>query len=972
VSAEHWRRLDRLFSDALEVAPPQRQRFVETSAGQDAALAREALDLLAAADASGEFMEQPALERLARRIAADGWSLRTGERIGAYTVVRLLGSGGNGEVWRARDERLGRDVAIKVLLPHMSTDPDQLHRFMDEARAAGALNHANLLTVHDVGEHDGVPFLVSECLEGQNLRQRLAGGPVRIDDAVRIGLGLAAGLSAAHRRGIVHRDLKPENVFLRTEGAVKILDFGLAKLQTAPGVTGDAAHAVNSAVVGTAGYMAPEQIRGEDVDARVDLFALGVILYELLAGEHPFRKSSTFETLQAILDADPPSLPERVPAAPATLARIVMRLLEKNPAARFQSASDLAWALEQSASTDAAVSRSPAAVPRQARSRAWTRWLAGGGLATVLAGVAWWQLAATPPSVALAPTGVTRFTWTLPAGVGLGSAPVVSPDGRHIAFVGVDNVRPRLFLRALDAFEAHPVPGSEAAHQPFWSPDSQWLAFFSRGRLMKVSVAGGAPLTVVEASRAASVGAPRREQGGAWGRAGQIVYAAGHGEPVLSQVSSDGGVVTSATALAAGHARHRFPSFLPDGVHFLLFAGAATEDQRGVYIGSSASPPQPSPRRLLQSEAEAVYVPFTAEIGTLLYVANGRVQAQPFDPVRREAVGPAQALPIETAGPTLFHSSLLGASPTVLAYAPSPIVVGDRISSIAEAGGAVTVVNEREVQQWPRLSPDGRFLAWLRVDPAVPNADLWVEDLARRTRVRVTTAVGRDLMHVWSPDGTRLVYRPEFDESRRLNIIAADGSGTTQPLTCPGAYCEPTDWSSDGRSILVNAYDGANVDVWSVGATPDVASQPLLAEPFNERDARLSPDRRWIAYVSDETGRPEVSIRSLAERPRRYVVSPGGGSQPVWAPDGRALYYVDVRGRLRKLSIQPGNGALTIGPPVDAKVPPIGSGHAGTQYDVSADGRIYFLDQREGTTRPTEIRVVLGWRALLSQSLPAR
>ncbi len=973
MSSERWQRLDRVFVEALQLAPDDREQFLAQEAGRDSALAREARALLAAADQSGQFMERPAIERLARLIAADGWSLRPGAGVGAYTVTQMLGSGGNGEVWRARDERLGRDVAIKVLLPHISDNPESLSRLMDEARTAGALNHANLLAIYDVGEHNGMPFLVSECLEGQSLRQRLAAGPIRVDEVVEIALGIAAGLTAAHRRGIVHRDLKPENVFLRSDGGIKIRDFGLAKLQLAAGRPGETLHALSSAIVGTAGYMAPEQVRGEEVDTRADLFALGVMLYEMLARQHPFRKGSTFETLEAILASDPPSLATSVRPVPLPLTRIVMRLVEKNPAARFQSASDLAWALEQSLSRDAAEPMPPSVAPSGARRRAWGGWFAGGAIAALVAGVLWVQ--GTAPSLSPRTAAVTRFSWALPAGVGLDSAPVVSPDSRYIAFTGVDSSGARLYIRALDAFDAHAVPGSDGARQPFWSPDSQWVGFFSQRRLMKVSVAGGAPLTIVEGIRSTAVGTRRTEQGGAWSRTGQIVYGADHGEPSLSRVSADGGAVTAATVLAPerGESRHRFPSFLPDGSHFLFFAGAATEDRRGVYVASIDEAPQPPQRRLLQSESEAVYISLPAhDTGALLYVANGRVQAQLFDPARRELVGHAQPLALDAGGPTLYHSSLLGASPDVLACSPSPVVVGDRISSIAEDGGGLTVVNERELQQWPRVSRDGQFLAWLRIDPLVPNADLWVENLARRTRVRVTTALGRDLMHVWSPDGSRLVYRPEFAEPRRLNIIAADGSGTVEALTCPRAYCEPTDWSSDGRSIIVNAYDGENVDVWSVGTTADVPSQALLADSFTERDARVSPDRRWVAYVSDETGRPEVSIRSMSDRPRRYVISRGGGSQPVWHPSGRALYYVDAPGRLRKVAVQETNSALTFGQPAGLNVPSIGSGHASTQYDVSADGRIYFLDQRAGTSRPTEIRIVLGWSALLSKELPGR
>jgi serine/threonine protein kinase len=346
MSTARWEDVERIFVEARQLPADARAEFIARACGADDALRSEALSLLKADAASGEFMKCPALDRLAQAMASEGWSLRGGESIGPYTILELLGSGGAGEVWRARDERIGRDVAIKVLLPHFASDADRLGRFAEEARTAGALNHSNILTVYDVGEHHGIPYLVSECLEGRSLRQRLDAGSVSMSETLTIALGIARGLAAAHAGTIVHRDLKPENVFLRSDGGVKILDFGLAKLRL-EGVPSGGSRTMTGVIVGTAGYMAPEQVKGENVDARADLFSLGVMLYEMLAGEHPFRRESTFETLHAVLTVEPPDVPSLNPRLPAALDRIVMRLLEKPPGARFQTALDVIWALEQ-------------------------------------------------------------------------------------------------------------------------------------------------------------------------------------------------------------------------------------------------------------------------------------------------------------------------------------------------------------------------------------------------------------------------------------------------------------------------------------------------------------------------------------------------------------------------------------------------------------------------------------------------
>ena len=528
-----WDELQRIFADVQQVPVAERRDFIARTCGTDDALRRQALRLLSADDMP-DFMTRPALELLAKSVASEGWGLRPGNRMGAYTIAELLGAGGAGEVWRATDERLGRAVAIKILLPHYSSNPERLRRFAEEARTAGSISHPNILTVYDVGEQDGTPFLVTECLKGNSLRQRLEARPVLPAEAVSVGLAISRGLAAAHARGIVHRDLKPENTFITSDGTVKVLDFGLAKLQSALG-DGDtrATDTVTGVILGTAGYMAPEQIRSELVDGRADLFALGIMLYEMMAGRHPFRGASTFETLHAVLTVDPPDLSAVAEHVPLPVERIVMRLLSKAPEARFQSAPDLIWALEQAAESSpervAGASRSSVAAGWwRSRRIAWAASLAVAVSIAVIGAWRWWPQA--PHQQASAP--MVQFTLPLPAGISLDSAPAVSPNGRLIAFVGKDSVGRRLFVRDLGASEATAIPGTDRALQPFWSADSNWIGFFARGKLMKIAWPGGAPVVVSTALQ------PR---GGTWSASGRIAFAADVILDGISRMPADGG-----------------------------------------------------------------------------------------------------------------------------------------------------------------------------------------------------------------------------------------------------------------------------------------------------------------------------------------------------------------------------------------------------------------------------------------------
>jgi hypothetical protein len=689
-----------IFDAARRLEATERTDFIGASCGADDALRADVMSLLEADAASGEFMAHPALDGLAHDMARECRSFRGGDTIGPYTIVQLLGSGGAGEVWRARDDRLRRDVALKVLFPHIASDPDRLRRFAEEARAASALNHSNILTVYDVGEHGGIPYLVSECLEGRSLRQRLDEGPIAVEEALAIGLSIARGLAAAHARAITHRDLKPENTFLRLDGGVKILDFGLAKLQSSlDGAPADTHRTMSGVLLGTAGYMAPEQVKGESADARADLFALGVMLYEMAGAQHPFRKGSTFETLHAVVTISPPELLSLNAGVPPALGRIVMRLLHKDPRARFQTASDVVWALEQVDAGRAASPAIPAPIrqlPRWWRARR-AVWVSALATATV-ALMAGWLFQRVPLRERPMPA-LTRFTWPLPSGIGLASAPVVSPDGRNIAFVGRGETASLVYVHGLGEVEAVAIPGTDEATHPFWSPDSASLGFFAKGQLMKVALNGGAPVPLAKALF---------PFGGTSNASGTIVFAPDVIMSGLFRVSAGGHGAEPATVLepSLGDTSHCWPAFLPDGVHFLYFVRSAQDERRGLYLGRIDRPAAPAGRPLLRSDSNAVYVavPGTSQ-GFLLYVVKDRIEARSFDARKMELTGDARTLGPTAAATTLSQSAMLSASTDVLVFATSTVPYERRLRLEAvDRRGQSHRVWDWEVQNWPSVS----------------------------------------------------------------------------------------------------------------------------------------------------------------------------------------------------------------------------------------------------------------------------
>jgi Tol biopolymer transport system component len=782
-------------------------------------------------------------------------------------------------------------------------------------------------------------------VDGPTLADRLQDGPVPVAEALVIARQLTDALETAHERGIVHRDLKPANVKLSPSGRVVLLDFGLAK----EGI-GAGPHTSVGVILGTCAYMSPEQARGQPVDKRADIWALGCILFELLSGQRAFPGDTPSDTMAAVLER-PPDWTLLPSALRADIRALLRRCLEEDLRRRLHDVADVRIAIEDA--------QQPEVEPLPpARRRHFPAALAAAGVVALAAiGMAWSRSGGSSGSS----VAVTRATWPVPAGLRLESPAVVSPDGHHIAFTASGpGAPPRLYVRPLSGLDARAIPRTDGAMQPFWSPDSRALAYFARGKLVKVTIDGGAPVEICAVPNA---------KGGAWSRSGVIVFSPNTIYSGLFLVSADGGTPEPATLLdtVQGENAHRWPVFLPDGTHFLYFVRSIVPERRGVYVGSIDGPPSTPGAALFRSESEAIYAPLDdPERGVLMSVAEGHVDVYPFDTRRRRLTGDPITIALPAGGNTPHHASMLSVSADVLAHVGSALPYGDRLASATRTGDSQLLDSTRSIVSWPRISPDGARIALQRLDALTGSPDLWAEHLERGTRVRITEEGTSGQLPVWSPDGTKLAYVAGTFERPVLTIAASDGMGVVGTLPCPRRRCEPSDWSRDGRWLLVTTFEGGTVDVWLVPTETGGTARPLLTEAFVEREGRFSPDGQFVAYVSEEIGRPEISIRTIEGLPRREVVSVGGGTQPVWSRAGNELLFVDPEGTLRSAPFhRTADGRPAVGAAVRVKVPLISTGHYGTQFDVSVDGgRVYFLDRQPGET-PREIGLVLGWRGLL-------
>lgn len=973
-----WDRVRSLFHEALEQPTEARDAFL--SASNDSEDMRSEVRSLLAAHTSAEgFLETPAIRFGPTLPVREPLTLEAGDHVGRFEITGILGAGGMGEVYRARDSQLGREVAIKILPPAHAIDPQRLLRFERESRVLASLKHANVAAIHSIEDVDGLRLLVLELIEGPTLAERVKAGPVPLPEALDIARQLAEALGAAHACGIVHRDVKPANVKLSPSGLVTLLDFGLATARgvdaaTPSTIAGTGRQTTAGMILGTCGYMSPEQARGQAVDKRADIWAFGCILFELLTGTPVFRGDTPSDTIAAVLERQPEwtALPQGLPES---IQRLLRRGLEKNPDQRLHDIADARLEIDETlqqlaraALPEGPLIASPRVVgistPELRRAHSWRSLLRLVPALLLLSGtlaLGWWALQADAPQPSASP--LVRFVWSMPAGLGLSSAPSISPDGRRLVFTASqDNGAPQLYLRALNDLVPIAIPRTEGAKRPFWSPDSNSVGYFASGKLMRVTIAGGAPVEVCAALDGL---------GGAWSSTGTIVFSPNLSSSGLMRVPATGGVPEPVTRLDAdqGENSHRWPVFLPNGRHFVYFVRSTVTERRGVYLGSVDGPAASPGAPLFRSESEAAFAPLDERgLGVLFSVADGHVEARRFDTRRLALAGDPITLPLPAGGNTPHHGAMLSASSTALIYLGEQMPYGSRLASVLRSGRERQRDISPGIINWPRLSPDGTRLAMQRVDPTTGNPDIWVLDLARRTWAPVTRAPSLAQLPVWAPDSARLTFVSGTPQAMRLAIAGADGSGELASLPCPGFRCEPSDWSRDGRWIVVNALDGERgSDVWMLPTEPGGTPRALVTGPFIERDARLSPDGRLAAYVSEESGRPEISIRVIdGGSRRRDVVSAGGGSQPVWTRDGRELLFVDPEGLLWAVSVRRApDGRPLLEDATRVSVPPIGIGHTGTQYDLSPDGRtLYFLDQQHGEP-PHEVGIVLGWHALI-------
>ena len=858
--------------------------------------------------------------------------LNAGDKLGPYEIVAPLGEGGMGEVYRARDGRLNRSVAIKVICLATS-DAERLRRFEQEARSIAALNHPNILAVYDVGTHDETPYLVTELLEGETLRERIEKGPVPGRKTVQISSEIAHGLAVAHEHGIVHRDLKPENIFLTKDGHTKLLDFGLAKMEAAvvgsDSITRTMSQTAPGVVMGTVGYMSPEQVRGDIVDYRSDIFSFGAVLYEMLAGKRAFSGGSSVETMNAILTAEPSEIDPASKISPG-LDRIVRHCLEKNPGDRFQSARDLTFALGALSGSEATMALKAAPVQSRDRKLLW-----GIGALAVLA------LAA----VAFFATGRNvrpermEFAMSIPGAV---SHLALSPDGTMLAYVSPDEETGvgMIYIQRVGEPSSTRLDGTEDASYPFWSPDNSHVGFFAGGKLKKIAVAGGAPQVL------ARVLSPR---GGSWGKKNVIIYAPEAGSPIW-RVDADG---TGAAPLTAGikaefDVSHRWPVFLPDGDHFLFWAGDFGErpDDRtsGIYISSLAAKRKDL---LVLSHSNPGYAN-----GELFYADDKSelvaVSANLPD-------GSAQGRPSLVAPQVGYHPSTYLAAFTVghngtVVFNTGSGAPNSQLTWYDRSGKELGRVGDIAILSNPNLSTGGTRTTFDLADPRTKNVDVWTRDLERGYSARFTFDPAEETTGVWSRDGKWIAFRSASAAARGIHVKNSNGLEQDKLLARRpnGAFdLLPNSWSVDDSQILATGqYVGGGTQLVVVNVK-DGSVTPFLQTRSNQRSAQISPDNKWVAYETDESGEWEVYVTTYPVPSGKLQVSRSGGKQPRWRADGKEIFYIDSQGMLIAVPITV-EGSLSTGRPeplfgVHTR-PPISSTDL-YMYDVSPDGRRFLVNR---------------------------
>ena len=864
--------------------------------------------------------------------------LNPGTRIGPYEVTGPLGAGGMGEVYRARDSRLGRDVAIKVLPDLFSGDPDRLARFEREAHLLASLQHPRIAVVYGVEEMRGQRALVMELVEGETLADRLAQGPLPVDDAIGIARQIADALEAAHEKGIVHRDLKPANIKLRLDGEIKVLDFGLAKAISPVGAGSGLANSPTVSigtqagiVLGTAAYMSPEQARGRPVDRRTDVWAFGCVLYEMLTGKSAFGGESVTDLIAAIVKEDP-AWAQLPPDVPPGVRRLLQRCLRKDARQRLRDMGDVRLELDE-----AQIEPAAAPVPvRDSRSR-WTLPALGAGAAILGLGALALAWTLTRPAPADTPV---RFALDMPKSEEITidmRAAMLSPDGSQVVFTVGGQNQSRLMLRPLDRMEATPVAGTADGFNPFFSPDGRWIAFTARGKLCKVPVEGGTALTLAEAAWG----------GGDWARDGTIVYTRHYTEGIW-RIDAAGGTATQLTKPDSGKGElgHFWPQFLPDGKHIIFTAFSAPLERSKIVAYSLASGER------TDVVDGAVYGRYLAS-GHLVFMRAESMVAAPFDPDRRKLTGGAVALAEKVAisSPNGLAQLDVAANGT-LVYVPDLPASGEtEVVWLDQKGTISPALPMRRRFYDAALSPDGNHVALTIVDR---TRDLWTYDFTRGLLTRITSGPANNFGAIWSADGRQLLYvseRPVFNLYRKAPTPGA----AEEPLVTEPYDTTPAALTGDGRTLVHHQdHPGTRHDIWMRPLDGTGKPTPFVQTKADEDRARLSPDGRWLAYDSDESGNREVYVRAFPAGGEPHQVSLDGGAAPRWSRDGRLLYFV-TKDHLMAAS-------MTTTPPFarDKPTSVFQSGFRMMDYEVASDGRILMI-RRPADATPDRINVVLNW-----------
>lgn len=888
--------------------------------------------------------------------------LTSGTKLGPYEIQSPLGAGGMGEVYRAKDTRLDRAVAIKVLAGHLSSSPELRQRMEREAKAISALNHPYICHLYDIGSQSGVDYLVMELLEGETLAARIAKGTIPLNETLRIAAAVAEALEVAHRQGIVHRDLKPGNIMLTKSGA-KLMDFGLAK-STASGVGGSGSAPLLSAartmsgagplsplttagtILGTIQYMSPEQIEGKEADARSDLFAFGAILYEMVTGGRPFEGKSQISVASAILEKDPEPISAVQPLTPPAFENIVNACLTKNPDDRFQTAHDLRLQLKWIAKDLGPGRGSQTEAGKPARSHEKSAWLVAAVLAAILIALVFWWRVSRPGAQ------TTYFSAPLPfAARGV----AISPNGHTVAIVGhrESERNNSIWLYEPGSQDAIPLQNTAGAAFPFWSPDGQSIAFFADGKLKKLSLNGGPGQVLCDAPNG---------RGGTWNKDGVILFTpAGTLGVGLYQISASGGTPVQVTVPDKNlqEDSNRWPVFLPDGIHYLYAAInlSGRRDLYSVYLGALNSKEK---RLVLRAKGNVAY----AEPGYLLYYRDQTLFAQHFDTTKFDLSG--DPVPILT--DVQFFPRI---SEAVFSAAGAGLLVAQRSG---DSGASQVLWFDRKGQQIGfamntgiygnvMLDPSGKFVASDTTDPASQNTDIWTYDLEARTAKRLTFDPALDSLPIWSPDGSRIIFAS--NRELRFDLYLKDANGAQEEKIIPqdGPDRFPTDWSRDGKYVL---YERAP-DLWYLRLS-DLQPIQFLKGTSTLRSPRFSPDGKWVAYSSNESGRWEIYVTSFPEAHGKWQVSNAGGEQPRWRGDGSELFYLSSDAKIMALPVKAGTN-FDAGTPIalfQANPREMFATSEIFSYDVSKDGQ-RFLINTQLKTAMTPMSVVLNWAAKLSK-----